>query len=113
MLFWLSADFFQNQLFRKKYFRNSTRVSNSLDSDQARQFVGPDLDPNCLQKLSAEDTSRQRVNIFSLPDRFDAMVKVEQALSVFFLYPATLKSEGYYVIPSIQKIAFECPSVCL
>ena len=30
-----------------------------------------------------------------------------------FLYPATLKSVGYYVIPSIQKIAFECMSVRL
>ena len=30
----------------------------------------------------------------------------------FLLYPATLKSAGYYVIPSIQKIALECPSVC-
>ena len=29
-----------------------------------------------------------------------------------FLYPATLKSVGYYVIPSIQKIVFKCPSVC-
>ena len=28
-----------------------------------------------------------------------------------FLYPATLKRAGYYVIPSIQKIAFRCPSV--
>ena len=34
------------------------RVSNSLDPDQARQFVGPDLGPNCLQRLSAEDSSR-------------------------------------------------------
>ena len=25
-------------------------MSNSLHPDQARQFVGPDLDPNCLQK---------------------------------------------------------------
>ena len=32
-------------------------------------------------------------------------------LQICFLYPATLKSAGYYVIPSIQKIAFECPSV--
>ena len=29
------------------------------------------------------------------------------------LYPAYLKSAGYNVIPSIKKIAFECPSVCL
>ena len=28
------------------------------------------------------------------------------------IYPTTLKSAGYYVIPSIQKIALECPSVC-
>ena len=32
-------------------------MSNSLDPDQARQFVGPDLDLNCLQRLSADDTS--------------------------------------------------------
>ena len=33
-------------------------MSNSLDSDQARHFVGPDLSPNCLQRLSAgDDTS--------------------------------------------------------
>ena len=38
------------------------RMSNSLDPDQARQFVGPDLGPNCLPRLSADDTSRQRVN---------------------------------------------------
>ena len=37
-------------------------MSTSLDLDQARHFVGPDLGPNCLQRLSADDTSRQRVN---------------------------------------------------
>ena len=31
-------------------------MSNSLDPDQARQFVGPDLGTNCLQMLSADDT---------------------------------------------------------
>ena len=30
---------------------------NSLDSDHARHFVGPDLGPNCLQRLSADDKS--------------------------------------------------------
>ena len=34
------------------------RVSNSLDPDQAQHSVGPDLGPNCLQKLTADDTSR-------------------------------------------------------
>ena len=36
-------------------------MSNSLDLDQARHFVGPDLGPNCLQRLSADDTRMQRV----------------------------------------------------
>ena len=34
------------------------RVSNSLDSDQARLFVGPDLGPNCLQRQSEYNKSR-------------------------------------------------------
>ena len=34
-----------------------------MDPDQARHFVGPDLGQNCLQRLSADNTSRQRVNL--------------------------------------------------
>ena len=40
-------------------------MSNSLDPDQARHFVRPDLGPNYLQKLSADDTSRQNVDVFA------------------------------------------------
>ena len=40
-------------------------MSNSLDPDQARHLVGPDLCPNCLQRLSADDTSRQIVDMDS------------------------------------------------
>ena len=47
-----SADFFK-LTFSKYSFKNSIRVSNSLDPDQGRHSVGPDLDPNCLQRLSA------------------------------------------------------------
>ena len=36
-------------------------MSNGLDPDQACHFVGPDPGPNCLQSLSADDTSGQRV----------------------------------------------------
>ena len=32
-------------------------MSNSLDQDQARHFVGPDLGPNCLHRLSADGKS--------------------------------------------------------
>ena len=37
-------------------------MSNSFDSDRARCFVGPDPGLNCSQKLSADDTWRQRFN---------------------------------------------------
>ena len=53
------ADFlsiFSKLNFLKNSFRNTTRVSNSLDPDQARQNIGPDLGPKCLQRLSADDT---------------------------------------------------------
>ena len=42
-------------------FSNATREPNSLDPDQARQNVGPDLYPNCLQRLSSEDNCRQKI----------------------------------------------------
>ena len=53
-----SADFFNNFFynFSKNSFRNTIRVSNSLSPDQAQHFIGPDLGPNCLQKLTADDT---------------------------------------------------------
>ena len=51
-----SADFFQNQLFCNS-FRNIIRVSNSLDPDQDQHNVGPELDSNCSQRLSADNKS--------------------------------------------------------
>ena len=53
--------FFSKTNFSKNSFRNSVRVSNKLDPYQARRYVGSDLGPNCLQMLSADGTSRQRV----------------------------------------------------
>ena len=44
-------------------------MSNSLDPDQARNFVGPGLGPNCLQSLSADDTSKQRVKVGVVSER--------------------------------------------
>ena len=38
--------------FKKK---KSFRVSSSFDPDQARHFVRPNLAPNCLQRLSADN----------------------------------------------------------
>ena len=43
--------------FSEKSFKNTIRVVNSLDPDQARHFVGHDPGPNCLQRLLADYTS--------------------------------------------------------
>ena len=51
---------FSKSTFFKNSFRNTIRVSNGLDQDQAQCFVGSNLGLNCLQKLSADDSSRQR-----------------------------------------------------
>ena len=45
---------FAKSTFSKTSFGNTTRASNSLDSNQARRFVRPDLGPNCLQISSAD-----------------------------------------------------------
>ena len=57
----VSADFFPKSTFLKISFRNTIRVSNNLDPDQARHFVGPDLDPKWLRNLWSDVTGRQRV----------------------------------------------------
>ena len=54
---------FSKSTFSKNSFGNTIRVSNGLDPDQGRHSVGPDLGPNCLQKLSADGTNRQKVNV--------------------------------------------------
>ena len=57
------ADFpFKINIFAKFFRDYHQYVKQFLDPDQARHFVGPDLDPKCLQWLSAYDTSRQRIN---------------------------------------------------
>ena len=56
--FFCRLQIFLKLTFSKKYFRNTIRVLNSLDADQAQHFAGPDLGPNCLQRLSADDKSR-------------------------------------------------------
>ena len=42
----------------EKFLQDYRQSGKHLDPEQARRFVGPDLDPNCSQKLSADDTER-------------------------------------------------------
>ena len=66
--FLLSADFLnkENILFKKSPLKIlSDCHANSLDPNQARLYVGPDLGPGCLQRLSAP--SRKRVKSIVWP----------------------------------------------
>ena len=54
-VFLSSADFFSKLTFSKNSFGNNIRVSNSLDQDQAQNFVNPDL----WYKLLARVISRR------------------------------------------------------
>ena len=44
-----------------KSISEKNRVSNSLDPDQAQLIVWPNPSPNCLQRLSANDTSSKEL----------------------------------------------------
>ena len=52
-------------IFSKSFFENIFQEYHQsvkqLDPDQARHFVVPDLGPNCLQRLSTDDNSSERV----------------------------------------------------
>ena len=53
--FFVVCDFFFNLIFSQKNLSGISSMSNSLDPDQARHFVGPELGPNCLERLSSDD----------------------------------------------------------
>ena len=57
------CQFFFSELTLKKNLSGIPSIANSLDQDQAKFFVRSDLGPKCLQRLSADDTSRQRVRV--------------------------------------------------
>ena len=48
--------------FLSNTFRNRPKVSNSLDLDQVEKNVPSDLDPNSLQRLSADDRNHQSIS---------------------------------------------------
>ena len=49
---------FSKITFSKNSFRNIIRVSNGLYKDQDGHYVCPDLDPSCLQRLSAGEMKK-------------------------------------------------------
>ena len=83
--------------FFKNYFGNIIRVPNSLDSDQARHYVGPDLVPNCLKDLT----------LCMLYCRLLIFFKINFFFKIFFVnairVPMSLDSDQaqYYVAPDL------------
>ena len=51
----------------KKFYRKYYQSVKQFRSRSGETFVGPDLGPNYLQRLSADDTSRQRVMRIPIP----------------------------------------------
>ena len=66
-----------------------------MDPDQARHFVGPDLGTYCLLRLSADDTSRQRVDSKSFNDNCSRRQMYDKIISPNF--HSFLKSLILYV----------------
>ena len=61
ILYFLSpTDFSPKINFFENSVRKTTRVLYSLDPDQVRTFVRPDLSPGCFKQLSNDDTSWQK-----------------------------------------------------
>ena len=79
MLLLSSADFFKN--IKKKYSRNTIRVSNGLDPDQDRRSGGPDLGPICLEGLRAGVASKKGFNSRKhCPYEMNTLVKRSQTV---------------------------------
>ena len=51
-------------------------MSNRLDPGQARHLVRLDLGPKCLQRLSTDDSSRQRVKVGVVLGKVNWMIQV-------------------------------------
>ena len=62
-------------------FFNTIRVSYSLDPDQAQHFVGPDLGPNNLQRLSADNKISGWVWVQTVCKGYQKTTKVGEELN--------------------------------
>ena len=93
---WDAGIFFINVSQKLILNRNTIRVSNRLDLDQVRHFVGPDLDPICLLNLSSDDNRRQMTN----------MKTYKQKLNTYLLLCTSEVFEKATNIPFIPQVIF-------
>ena len=78
-------------LITNQYLRNTTRMSYSLDPDHARRLVGPALGPNCLRRVSANDTSWQLFRY-----GFTSLSELENERSCYFFIIYELFTQNSY-----------------
>ena len=88
-------------------FFNTIRVSNSLDLDQARHFVRPDLGPNCLQRLTADiagkESNTKQLDTFWLKP----WLKV---ISFGFNFLCPQRNFGRHIVIALSVRPSVCPS---
>ena len=60
---------FSNPSFSENHFMNDIKNVKQFGPRSGPDIVRPDLGPNCLQRLTADDTRGQRVNIY-IPNVF-------------------------------------------
>ena len=85
-------------------------MSNSLDPDQAQQNVGPELGPNCLQRLSADNTSKQKVKTVFYKEKqifclFELMLNIQ--VNNFSVMSGKFTGLNPYIVVKIKFFAQE------
>ena len=108
MLFCRLLIFFSKLVFSKNTSRNTTWVSNSSDPDLAQQHVGPDLGPNCLQRFSADVTSRQWGKFYK--------ISFHHILSIFietFCKQEHLLQSNLWVLPLLVYVLWVIWRLCM
>ena len=109
--------FFQNQLFWK-IFQEYLLSVKPLELDQAQCSVWPDLGPNCLQRLWANKTSSQWVQVFRkiiLWNNFWSLNDIKQLCCAFItclLIMACRPSDLWrarVIVPWFQNMAHHFP----
>ena len=81
-------------------------MSNSLDPDDDQCSIGPDLGPNCLQRLSADDNIRQefRASAYeSILEHTYRRINIYMYLYVQQLIPFLIAEKGKVTIKSHSK----------
>ena len=129
MLFCRLLIFFQNQLFRKNLSILPSECQTVWIQIRPDIFVGPDLDPNCLQRLSEDDTMSYVIKsclyfymlaqlfhvsfcaILNLTTCVDVLARLNIAISAYFMPNGSIAF--YLSLSTSWLINAVCSRVCV